>query len=40
MNIDDSYSGNYVDEKPYKNGTSCSECPSGYNCINNIMCGE
>ncbi|XP_061187587.1 peptidase inhibitor 15-like [Saccostrea echinata] len=28
--------GNYNGQKPYKSGTSCSSCPSGYSCSNNL----
>ncbi|VDD82506.1 unnamed protein product [Mesocestoides corti] len=27
--------GNYVGEKPYTSGRSCSECPAGYSCSQN-----
>ncbi|VDK24289.1 unnamed protein product [Taenia asiatica] len=28
--------GNYVGAKPYTSGTSCSECPPGTACVNNL----
>lgn len=30
------YSGNYNGEKPYVSGASCSSCPGGYSCSDNL----